>query len=93
MNYKSLILAAFLLPSFSYSLSKEEQIKQLKNESDRAHVEMTILNESLAYEAFLAFMGGKDTSASKSIVKELRKLQKQLKKINQKLAKLGVIYE
>lgn len=90
---KSLILAALLVPTFGYSISEEEQIKQLEDESSVLRVEITKLNESLAYEAFLAFMGGRDKSFSKPIVKELRKLQKQLAKINKQLEKMGVTYE
>ena len=90
MNYRILVLAMLLVPSFGHSTSKQEQIKQLENQIHETKVEIAQLNESLAYEAFLAFMGGKDTSVAKPIVKDLRKLQKQLIKLTKELLKLGV---
>lgn len=90
MTYKSLIFAALLLPSIACSISKDDQIKQLKNQMHVIEVEIAHLHEGLAYEAFLSFMGGKDGSLAKSIVKELRKQQKELLKVQRLLLKLGV---
>ena len=91
---KSLILAALLVPSFGYAITEEEQIEQLENQARETRCRITQLNESLAYEAFLSFMAGtKDEAAAKPIVKELRKLQKQLARISKQLEKMGVRYE
>ena len=94
MNHKSLILAALLLPSLLHSTSKEEQIKYFKDQIDIVERNMTILNEELTYEAFLAFMAGsKDEANSKSIVKEIRRLQKKLICLKKQLSKLGITHE
>lgn len=94
MNHKSLILATLLLPNFSYSSSKEDQVQYLKNQVDIIERNMVILNEELAYEAFLVFMAGsKDETTSKPIVTEIRRLQKKLVSIKKQLSKLGITLE
>ena len=93
MTFKSLILATLLLPSFGCAITEEEQIEQLENQASETRAQITQLNESLGYEALLAFLGREKESLCKPIVKEIRKLQKQLKKINRQLEKMGVTYE